>query len=881
MEKRVTKRNMKKVLAVLLAFTVMFSGLNLIAFADEADSASADVSFDAGADVSFDSGADASFDGGADASSDAGDADAGGEADAGTGDAWDVDTGADADVDSGDIGYGDADYAGGDSDTGYSDSDYGDADYSYGDDDNDYNAENGDADYSGGSYGDDSQYTSGSEEKYYGDKSYTTSNEEDYAYTNEEYAYLQDEEYGYFEIEELYIEIMPLGAYVVADWGALQSALTAPFSANEITVTLAGNIQMGGAITIPENIQVTIVSDGNAIHTIQAANNQRHFVVNQGGTLTLGDASGLNSQGNNFTLQGSGVVASVGGGSIFVNGGTLRMYGGTITGATNSNINAGGGAIHLNGSSTFYMHGGIIENNSYTGGSSGGGGGVNLMGTSKFEMQGGIIRNNAVTDTRAAGGGVGIHGGGNNPANFTMTGGEIYGNWSVGIGGGGVNVTGNGGAFNMSGGTIRDNWTTAATGNGGGVRIIPGNASAVPPQFNMSGTAQIIGNEAVGNGGGVFLGDRIIFNMSGNAKIVGNETLVLGANGGGVFMSVNSTLNMSGNARIEDNETLGHGGGVFMNGSSALASALSMSDNASISGNTAGINGGGIATHDSANNGFAITLNGGTISGNTANGAGTANGGGGIFMRGALSVLTINDGATVYDNEAIRGGGVMIHPNTAGTGITVPATHNHFVINGGLIDDNTANIAGGGIHLHNTQPIGVFMTNGIISNNEALTGNGGGISIHQAANAANRARLDITGGTISNNEAVNGGGIGFIGAIAADTTLPTLFIPFLENITIGSDVTFANNTASGGLNVSAYLSNRFGTIAQTITPSATPHGNYAFTNHDIHTPLSPRTVTFVVVDSDNVAQEISAFEINPGVNFTNTVPAHLAAPNEC
>jgi uncharacterized repeat protein (TIGR02543 family) len=149
---------------------------------------------------------------------------------------------------------------------------------------------------------------------------------------------------------------------------------------------------------------------------------------------------------------------------------------------------------------------------------------------------------------------------------FTLDGGTIQGNSSIGVsvtsgtfnlnGGkitgcavqalslfqasaGGVYVSG--GTFNMTGGEITGNSVTqgkeatdADPANGGGVNLVGGT-------FNMTG-GTITGNTAKNYGGGVYVGGGI-FNVSGTAQITGNTGSNTGSN---VYLSGSNTITVDG-----------------------------------------------------------------------------------------------------------------------------------------------------------------------------------------------------------------------------------------------------------------------------------------------------------------------------------------------
>ena len=191
-------------------------------------------------------------------------------------------------------------------------------------------------------------------------------------------------------------------------------------------------------------------------------------------------------------------------------------------------------------------------------------------------------------------------------ASFTMYGGNIYGNTSIGNGGGiwagnqtvitmyGGEITGNtasssgssfglgggvfvNGTFTMHGGSIYDN---TATENGGGVCINSGGT------FTMN-SGSISGNETSsygGYGGGVYVGGT--FTM--NSGTIGGETADQGntaIQGGGVYVGSNSTFRMggaSGAAKIIGNKlnaSTVSSGGVHVNGNFEIAGKVSIQNN--------------------------------------------------------------------------------------------------------------------------------------------------------------------------------------------------------------------------------------------------------------------------------------------------------------
>jgi hypothetical protein len=469
------------------------------------------------------------------------------------------------------------------------------------------------------------------------------------------------------------------------------------------------------------------------------------------------------------------------GGGVYVTGGSLVVEGGTIRDNTVTSFsdNACGGGVYVTGGS-FTMNGGTISDNTNNGHGEAVGGGVYVTGGS-FTMHGGTISDNTVTAATdyAAGGGVRVRDG-----SFTMSGTAVISGNTVtthadatinkdNAAGGGVCVTGTGASFTMEGGTISGNKAIATNTNafGGGVDV--------QGSFTMEG-GRISGNEAKANaitvttvtdsgvsitfghasGGGVYVEDGT-FTMKNNAEISGNEATATAGNafGGGVNLnntdSGTSTFTMEGGT-ISGNKANGttnaSGGGVYVQDGT-----FTMKNNAEISGNEATATkangkafGGGVDVHS------PFTMEGGTISGNKANGTTEASGGGVYVQDGTF---TMKNNAEISGNEAtatagnVFGGGVKLSIHNSNE------THT-YTMEGGRINGNKAiatggNAYGGGIRLDKTSSgtgtgTATFTMSGtaVISGNKA-TGTtyayGGGVSVQNVT-------FTKTGGTIHGGE---------------------------------------------------------------------------------------------------------------------------------
>ena len=254
----------------------------------------------------------------------------------------------------------------------------------------------------------------------------------------------------------------------------------------------------------------------------------------------------------------------------------------------------------------------------------------------------------------AGGGKIGVRGSEENPTaaagvevkrSFYLYGGSIcdnYGKESA------VYLSSSDSIMHMYGGSISDN--TNISGSGGGIQ-----SKTCAKMYMYDGS--IRGNTAKSNGGGVCLGTSGEMHMHGGS-IAGNSA----SNGGGI----------SGNNSV-------WGGGVYIHGATLVM------DGGSILNNTATYSGGGLLLQNGSSTPGKATVNGGEICGNVAKTTNSADGGGGIWVTGSGSTLTLN-GGMIRDNRAVSGGGICIGNKES-----------HLNLNGGSVTGNVAQARGGGI----------------------------------------------------------------------------------------------------------------------------------------------------------------------------------------
>ena len=147
----------------------------------------------------------------------------------------------------------------------------------------------------------------------------------------------------------------------------------------------------------------------------------------------------------------------------------------------------------------------------------------------------------------------------------------------------------------------------------------------------------------------------------------------------------------------------------------------------------------------------SMTMNGGTIDGNTAT---EFNSAGGVLVDNTSSFTMT--GGTISNNSANRGGGVLVREN------------GKFEMTGGTISGNTARVESDSIAKPNAGGGGVFvegdasfdMKNGTITRN-TTNGMGGGVATAVLSDKDTKGggQFYMTGGTISDNKASCGGGV--------------------------------------------------------------------------------------------------------------------------
>ena len=245
------------------------------------------------------------------------------------------------------------------------------------------------------------------------------------------------------------------------------------------------------------------------------------------------------------------------------------------------------------------------------------------------------------------------------------------------------------------------------------------------------------------------------------------DSIIKAASGG--------TIELKSGSILENNKAAQFGSGILaINGVE-----ITMEDGAVIRNNTNRNYelGGGILL----GNGSTFTMNGGEISGNTANG------GGGVAIIGSTMVM---NGGKISNNSTYKttgqgsyGAGVYVadYANASGGDILFKPKPASFEMNGGKITGNKALDYGGGILTfpQQSKKITINIKNGEISENQVTEGSGGAIAAFFGV-----TELNINGGTLTKNSAKNYGG----GVFLYDAT----------NVTISDGKISENEARKGG-----------------------------------------------------------------------------------
>ena len=283
------------------------------------------------------------------------------------------------------------------------------------------------------------------------------------------------------------------------------------------------------------------------------------------------------------------------------------------------------------------------------------GGGVCVKSGGKLTMEGGNIV--GCTTAYGYGGGVYVEG------DFSMTGGSISGCTAKEGGGVGVGVWNQNATFDMSGNAVIRNCRCKSDSSnawGGGVYALG--------KFTMSDNAAIRDCECITNsgsawGGGVFVSHHnktIEFTMSGSAVIENCKVTASSPNswttsyGGGVYVAEGSSLTLEDNTKIKDCSAENTSGGATYGGGIFVRGNLTIAGSAEVGENcTAGIGSGIYLEVLSYSSGsWNLYANGGVIAGEVVLNNSSNYG-------GTIKITSSNEGTTEFKGSVLNNGGTI------------------------------------------------------------------------------------------------------------------------------------------------------------------------------------------------------------------------------
>ena len=346
--------------------------------------------------------------------------------------------------------------------------------------------------------------------------------------------------------------------------------------------------------------------------------------------------------------------------------------------------------------------------------------------------------------------------------------------------------------------TLRNNTATGTnaenSGNGGGVCYASTSDTARLTVTGGTFEGNVASGQAKGGGQGGGIYAPVPTVSIDGAEI---KTCRAAKAGGGLFQdnfNGASTCTIS-NAKFSGcSSTSSNGGGMYVNTKSLALT------NTEISNNTAALGGGGVMYSTYGNRlSTALTVTGGTISGNVASGEN----GGGIC---AYALTLDMSGATISNCTAAKAGGGLFHNNN---GESSGNTRSRTSLTGCTVTRCTARgETGGGVH---AASLDVSLTGNCALTSNTASGDGGGMYI-----GATGDTFTLNGGTVSGNTSGGkGGGI----CSNANTTFYNVLIS-------GNKLSSATTGNAAGMWLSNDKTLTIGEVSTTDYDSSTIQGNF-------------------------------------------------------
>ena len=341
------------------------------------------------------------------------------------------------------------------------------------------------------------------------------------------------------------------------------------------TLDMFGGKLTGGKVTGNGGGGAIALDDQQCIFNMYGGEISGNNGNNYGGAIFRKfNANMPNTTGGTFNMYGGTIkdnTAKNGGAFFSTTGGTIKMTGGTISGntATQSNNDAGGGAIYMRGNGKIDISGSA----EITGNSSSLDGGAILMGWGTINISDSAKINNNTANRW--GGAICLRQDSNQTTILNMRGGEISGNKATQEGGA-VHVLDKDCQFFLYDGKITGN----TSGDGGAIYL-----NQEPSWLIMKG-GEISGNTATGNGGGVYIYRSGSVCQLYSGKIENNKA---SGNGGGIYINPSNSgqLRVGDKPLVQNNTVSGKANNVYLPSGKTLTIEIGMSKGASIGVTTA------------------------------------------------------------------------------------------------------------------------------------------------------------------------------------------------------------------------------------------------------------------------------------------------------
>ncbi len=341
------------------------------------------------------------------------------------------------------------------------------------------------------------------------------------------------------------------------------------------TFDMFGGKLTGGTVTGNGGGGAIALDDKNCVFNMYGGEISGNNGKNYGGAIFRKfNANMPNITGGAFNMYGGTIKnnTALNGGAFFsTTGGTVNLAGGTISGnkATQSDNDAGGGAIYMRGNGTIN----ISSNAQITGNSSSLDGGAILMGWGTINISDSVKINNNTANRW--GGAICLRQDSNQVTTLNMRGGEISGNRATKEGGA-VHVLDKDCMFYLYDGKITGN----TSGDGGAIYL-----NQEPSWLIMQG-GEISGNTASGNGGGVYIYRSGSVCQLYSGKIENNKA---SGNGGGIYINPSNSgqLRVGNKPLVQNNTVSGKANNVYLPSGKTLTIKIGMSTGASVGVTTA------------------------------------------------------------------------------------------------------------------------------------------------------------------------------------------------------------------------------------------------------------------------------------------------------